>query len=244
MAFHRSSPAERTALPPVSRNASVALFRDPEGLRRRQTHSRRSIFADRKTQSSREVRGCSGSADGSAGCSHAGELPIGPPSQQVSRIMPHCRHMSFARISNVSPWQTGQRGWLMGAECNWRAGLVGQASACRCSTRPIRLGVAPTISPAARLRPPGYGPLGCACAAPSMASLVTYAVSMVGATPSLPVRKPEAQARECERGNRCLPRLRFGLPLGVTRRGSRRVPSGRGRRGRGSARCRRCGSDR
>ena len=28
--------------------------------------------------------------------------------------MPHCLQTSFARISNVSPWQTGQREWLMG----------------------------------------------------------------------------------------------------------------------------------
>jgi hypothetical protein len=38
---------------------------------------------------------------------------MGPPSQQVSRIMPHARQISFARISKVSPSQTGQRGDVM-----------------------------------------------------------------------------------------------------------------------------------
>ncbi len=40
-------------------------------------------------------------------------MPIGPPSQQVSRIVPQRRQISFARISVVSPWQTGQLGMVM-----------------------------------------------------------------------------------------------------------------------------------
>ena len=32
---------------------------------------------------------------------------MGPPSQHVSKIIPHCRQCSFARISCVSPPQTG-----------------------------------------------------------------------------------------------------------------------------------------
>ena len=43
-----------------------------------------------------------------------------------------------------------------------------------------------TVSPDARLRPPGYGSLGFACAAPSLAALVKYAVSTVGDNPDPP----------------------------------------------------------
>ena len=85
-----------------------------EGLPERQTLGRRSIFPDRKTQPGRESPGCSGCPGGAAGCSQAADDPIGPPSQQVSRIMPHWRQTSLARISKVSPEQTGQRGLDMG----------------------------------------------------------------------------------------------------------------------------------
>ena len=87
--------------------------RDRKGLRRRQTLVRRSGFADRKTQ----PLPASAGGDGSAGraASRSQGAPIGPPSQQVSRIAPHVRHTSLARISKVSPWQMGQRPVLMGA---------------------------------------------------------------------------------------------------------------------------------
>lgn len=38
----------------------MTLFRDHPGLRERQTHSRRSIFADRKSQPAEKSRGCIG----------------------------------------------------------------------------------------------------------------------------------------------------------------------------------------
>jgi len=85
--------------------------RDRKGLRCRQTLVRRSGFADRKTQPRRGSAGGDESAGGAARDSDAGA--IGPPSQQVSRIAPHWRHMSLARISNVSPWQIGQRQAVM-----------------------------------------------------------------------------------------------------------------------------------
>jgi hypothetical protein len=87
--------------------------RDRKGLRCRQTLVRRSGFADRKTQPRRGSAGGDESAGGAARESDAGA--IGPPSQQVSRIAPHWRHMSLARISNVSPWQIGQRQAVMAA---------------------------------------------------------------------------------------------------------------------------------
>jgi hypothetical protein len=81
----------------------VALLRDRQGLRDRQTHSRRSIFASRKTQPDEESSDCSGAAEGAGGLGQSPAGPIGPPSQQVSMIMPQALQTSLARISNVSP---------------------------------------------------------------------------------------------------------------------------------------------
>ena len=93
----------------------MAFHRNRQGLRDGQTHSRRSIFPVRKTHPGRDS---SGGADGAGDAGGRGQEtpgPMGPPSQHVSRIMPHARQISLARISKVSPWQTGQRGDVMPA---------------------------------------------------------------------------------------------------------------------------------
>ena len=82
-------------------------------------------------------------------------------------------------------------------------------------------GLPRAVSPDVRCAHPGLHSLGCACAAPSMAALVTYAVSTAGAAPCLPnsiIRKPEAQAERMPR----LPsatRIPLGLRLGLPRGG-------------------------
>jgi hypothetical protein len=88
--------------------------RNQKGLRCRQTPLRRSGFPHRETQPRRESMedsGCAGGPVAGSSRGRTGSQPpvIGPPSQQVSRIAPHCRQMSFARISWVSPEQIGQR---------------------------------------------------------------------------------------------------------------------------------------
>lgn len=94
-----------------SRLPSTQGHRDRSGLRCRQTPLRRSFFRDPKTHSPGRSTGRSG-RDGGASTASAGP-PIGPPSQQVSRMAPHWRQISFARISWVSPEQIGQRQVLM-----------------------------------------------------------------------------------------------------------------------------------
>ena len=92
--------------------------RDRPGLRCRQTSLTRSIFPDPKTHSS---RGFSGRSDRDGGrAASSAWAPIGPPSQHVSRITPHWRQMSLARISWVSPEQIGQRQVLMGESIRQR----------------------------------------------------------------------------------------------------------------------------
>ena len=93
--------------------------RDRKGLRCRQTPLPGSCFPDRKTQPTWESSDDSGRAGGTARLPAesppgGGQPPaIGPPSQQVSRIAPHRRQMSFARSSKVGPVQTGQQGVVM-----------------------------------------------------------------------------------------------------------------------------------
>jgi len=92
--------------------------RDRPGLRCRQTSLTRSIFPDPKTHSS---RGFSGRSDRDGGRAESSAwAAIGPPTQHVSRIAPHWRQMSFARISWVSPEQIGQRQVLMGESIRQR----------------------------------------------------------------------------------------------------------------------------
>jgi hypothetical protein len=62
----------------------------------------------------------------------------------------------------------------------------GGPSACLCLTRPSRPRAPHIPSPDVRLRPPGYGSLGPACAAPSMAPLVSYAGSRDTGSPKPP----------------------------------------------------------
>ena len=108
-------PAEPSAAHPCQiAEPYVASHRDRQGLRDRQTHSRRSIFPGRKTHPGRDSSGGADGAGDAGGCGQERPCPIGPPSQHVSRIMPQQRQSSFARISKVSPWQTGQRGMVMG----------------------------------------------------------------------------------------------------------------------------------
>lgn len=85
-------------------------FHDRKSLRRRQARPRESILRDRKTQPSDESTG----GDGSRGGAGAADPPMGPPSQQVSRMAPQARHMSLARTSKVSPPQIGQRQAVIG----------------------------------------------------------------------------------------------------------------------------------
>lgn len=68
-----------------------------------------SSFPDRKTQPALKTSGRSGSVGG-GGSRSQGRPAIGPPSQQVSRMAPHWRQCSLARISWVSPLQMGHRG--------------------------------------------------------------------------------------------------------------------------------------
>lgn len=121
---HRAGKEGRSpaGIPPTAGESPEGqTHRDRTGLRCRQTPLTRSIFTDPKTQScekSSEESGREGCAAGRSGGSvGVSQRPlIGPPSQQVSRIIPHCRQTSLARISWVGPAQTGQIGVDMPGE--------------------------------------------------------------------------------------------------------------------------------
>ena len=75
--------------------------------------------------------------------------PIGPPSQQVSRIIPHARQRSLARISKVSPWQTGQRGCAMRGIVlrKVRTGAIPFGTACAANVDRFILKRIPSLHP-------------------------------------------------------------------------------------------------